>query len=378
MSDLYLGLMSGTSLDGIDAAIVDLSGSQPKILGARTQSYPSEFREQLRDLAQGNTANEIEVLGSLDTQLGELFANAALTLISTSEIPNAPIRAIGSHGQTIRHRPNGPHPFTLQIGDPNIIAERTGITTIADFRRRDLAVGGQGAPLVPAFHAACFRSSNEERAVLNLGGMANLTILPADPHIPVTGFDTGPGNVLLDSWIGLHRTEHFDADGHWSAAGTVIPSLLESLMEETYFRQPPPKSTGRELFQLTWLQERLLDRRWAAVDIQATVNALTARSVAEALKSWAPQTQRLLVCGGGAHNSYLLRTISDYLADVAVETTATLGLDPDWIEAAAFAWMARETLAARPSNLPDVTGATHPVILGGIYLAPRRLSGMPE
>lgn len=368
MSDLYLGLMSGTSLDGIDAALVDLSAHPPKVLTAQTQPYAAGFRAQLLELAQGSASNEIELLGCIDTQLGELFAAAATSLLASSGISANQVLAIGSHGQTIRHRAQGPHPFSLQIGDPNIIAERTGITTVADFRRRDLAAGGQGAPLVPAFHAACFRSTDEHRAILNIGGMANLTILPVDPSQPVTGFDTGPGNVLMDAWIAQHRDEHFDKEGQWAATGKIISTLLDNLMAEPYLRLLPPKSTGRELFHLGWLKPQLPGAS-TAEDIQATLNAFTARSVATALQTWAPQTQRLLVCGGGAHNTRLLDTLSSYLPNVCVEITAAHGMHPDWIEAAAFAWMARETLAARPSNVPSVTGARHPVILGGIYPA---------
>lgn len=368
MNDLYIGLMSGTSLDGIDAALVDLSTHPPKVLTAQTQPYTAGFRAQLLELAQGTASNEIELLGSIDAQLGELLAAAAAALLASSGISADQIRAIGSHGQTIRHRAQGPHPFTLQIGDPNIIAERTGITTVADFRRRDLAAGGQGAPLVPAFHAACFRSTDEHRAVLNIGGMANLTILPADPSQPITGFDTGPGNVLMDAWITHHRGEHFDQGGRWAATGEIIPSLLDALMAEPYFQLPPPKSTGRELFHLEWLMPQL-PGAVPPEDIQATLSAFTANSVVSALQRFALQTQRLLVCGGGAHNTQLFGTLSSQLPNVCVETTDAHGMHPDWIEAAAFAWMARETLAARPSNVPSVTGARHPVILGGIYPA---------
>jgi anhydro-N-acetylmuramic acid kinase len=369
MSDFYLGLMSGTSLDGIDAAIVDLSTQPPKVLAAQTRAYSSDVRDVLLLLAQGDSAAEIELLGKMDMRLGEQFAQAALALIDASGLGTGAINAIGSHGQTVRHRPDGPSPFTLQIGDPNVIAERTGITTVADFRRRDLAAGGQGAPLAPAFHAACFRRSDEERAVLNLGGIANLTVLPADPQIPITGFDTGPANVLLDAWIARHRGSRFDADGAWAASGRIIPSLLETFMGEPFLRAKPPKSTGRELFHLGWLDAQLGATSYAAEDVQATLTAYTAQSVAAALQAWAPGTRRLLVCGGGAHNGQLMRSMSDLLSGIEIESTAIHGIDPDWIEAAAFAWMARETLAGRFSSPPSVTGARNATILGGIYLA---------
>ncbi len=369
MSEYYLGLMSGTSLDGIDAAIVDLHGDYPSICAALTQPFEPALRQALLTLAQGQASDEIEVMGSLDSRLGTCFAEAALQVIADSGLPRETIRAIGSHGQTIRHRPAAAYPFTLQIGDPNIIAERTGITTVADFRRRDIAAGGQGAPLVPAFHAHCFRTPVENRAVLNIGGMANLSILPAASDSPVSGFDTGPGNVLLDAWIHAQQGQSFDSNGAWAASGKPIPSLLERLLAEPYLAASPPKSTGRELFQLDWLMLHLQGSNAAAEDVQATLCAYTARTIAMALRTWAPATQRLLVCGGGARNRHLLALLGTELGGITVESTSAHGLEPEWIEATAFAWMARETLAARTSNLPDVTGARHRVILGGIYPA---------
>lgn len=369
MREPYLGLMSGTSLDGIDAALVDLSTMPPRVLNARTHPYDTDLRSQLTQLAQGSATHEVELLGRLDTRLGELFAEAALNLLDAAGMTAREIRAIGSHGQTIRHRPDGPHPFTLQIGDPNIIAARTGITTVADFRRRDLALGGQGAPLVPAFHAACFRSADQERAVLNLGGMANLTLLPADTREPVRGFDTGPGNVLMDAWIGMQLGKSHDPQGAWGAGGRILPALLERLLRDDYFDLAPPKSTGRELFHLGWLQRELSDGDYAAADVQATLCELTATTVARALQRWAPHTQRLLVCGGGTHNTALMDRLREHLPALSVESTASEGLDPDWIEAAAFAWLARETLAGRPGNLPEVTGARMAATLGGVYPA---------
>lgn len=369
MRELYIGLMSGTSLDGIDAALVDLSAIPPHVHTAQTLPYPAETRSLLTQLAQGGAEHEVDLLGRTDTLLGELFADAALDLLDAAGVKPGEVRAIGSHGQTVRHRPEGPHPFTLQIGDPNIIAVRTGITTVADFRRRDLAVGGQGAPLVPAFHAACFRTQGEERAVLNLGGMANLTLLPADPQETVRGFDTGPGNVLMDAWIGARQGKTHDQGGAWGASGKVLQTLLDRLLSEAYFDLAPPKSTGRELFHLGWLENALSGTSDNPADVQSTLCELTAASVASALTRWAPRTQRLLVCGGGTHNSELMSRLRAQLPTLPVESTARWGLDPDWMEAAAFAWMARETLAGRPSNLPGVTGARTPVILGGIYPA---------
>jgi len=374
MHDLYLGLMSGTSLDGIDAAIIDCSTRVPHVVAARTFAFESALRELLLDLAQERSEREIERLGEADHWLGERLAQAALTLIGEAGLTPRDVQAIGSHGQTVRHRPDGPHPFSLQVGDPNILAERTGITTVADFRRRDMAAGGQGAPLVPAFHAACFRSPDEDRAVLNIGGMANLTLLPADPAQPVGGFDTGPGNVLMDAWIHRERGARCDLDGAWAASGSPDPALLDALLQDPYFARTPPKSTGREYFHLGWLERHLDQPAAPAKDIQATLSALTAQSVAAALRRWAPQTRRVLVCGGGAHNTKLLADFRERMPQASIESTEAHGLHPGWIEAAAFAWMARETLAGRATNQPSVTGARVATLLGGIYPAgPLRL-----
>lgn len=369
MHELYLGLMSGTSLDGVDAVIIDCSTCVPRVTAARTFEFEPALRDLLLGLVQGRLEREIERLGEADHWLGEALARAALNLVGEAGLLPGDVRAIGSHGQTVRHRPDGPHPFTLQIGDPNILAERTGITTVADFRRRDMAAGGQGAPLVPAFHAACFRSPDEDRAVLNVGGMANLTILPADPAQAIGGFDTGPGNVLMDAWIHQERGVSFDRDGAWAASGSPVPALLDSLLQDPYFARTPPKSTGREYFHLDWLERHLEQPAASAEDIQATLSALTAQSVATAVGRWAPRTQRMLVCGGGAHNSKLLSNLRERMPHVTIESTDAHGLHPDWIEAAAFAWMARETLAGRTTNQTSVTGARVATLLGGIYPA---------
>ena len=369
MGEIYLGLMSGTSLDGIDVAAVEFTAGAPHVLAAQTHPYPSDLRERLLALAQGGSADEIERLGQLDHTLGILFANAALAILNASNLDPAAIRAIGSHGQTVRHRPAFSDPFTLQIADPNLIAEITGITTVADFRRRDMAAGGQGAPLVPAFHADCFRDASEDRAVLNVGGMANLTLLPADPQKPVSGFDTGPGNVLLDAWIEKCLGKRYDSDGSWAATGRAHAELLDALLRDDYFIALPPKSTGREHFNLSWLEQRLKAVQCGPSDVQATLIALTAGTVAASLRQTASATGRLLVCGGGVHNEALMQALGVALPDMIVESTARHGIDPDWVEAAAFAWMARETLAGRPSNIPSVTGARGPRVLGGIYPA---------
>ncbi len=369
MSALYIGLMSGTSLDGIDAVLVDLSPPIPQVLAASTLPFDINLRDDLHRLASGHTPNEVDLLGHLDCALGEAFAAAAIQLLDSSGTAPARVTAIGSHGQTIRHRPGGTHPFTLQIGNPNIIVERTGITTVADFRRRDMAAGGQGAPLVPAFHASCFRTSDESRCILNIGGMANITHLPAAPDAPVTGFDTGPGNVLMDAWINANQGELLDRDGHWAAQGRILHDMLEALLRDEYVRQAPPKSTGREYFCLDWLKQQVDLEHFAPADIQATLNALTARSIADAVTQWAPDCQRLLVCGGGVHNRTLLKNLSENLPALKIESTEIHGLHPDWVEATAFAWLAQQTLSGRTGSIASVTGARHDTVLGGIFPA---------
>lgn len=309
----------------------------------------------------------LDAVGTLDTHLGQAFADAANALIDESRVDRARIRAIGSHGQTLRHRPSGAFPFSLQLGDASVIAERTGITTVADFRRRDIAAGGQGAPLLPIFHAAMLRDPHEARAVLNLGGIGNLTLLPVSG--PVRGFDTGPANGLMDAWSERHLGAAFDAGGAFAARGHVDENLLARLLDDPYFALPPPKSTGRDQFHLGWLDAQLQDTTRAPEDVQATLCELTAASVANALRAAQPETKRVLVCGGGVHNPALLARLASRLPDVAIESTATHGLDPDFVEAMAFAWLARETLAGRPGNLPEVTGARGLRVLGAIHSA---------
>ena len=297
-------------------------------------------------------------------QVAEAFASASLQLLESARVAADDVRAIGSHGQTIRHRPSAKHPFTWQIGDGNVIAERTRIDTVADFRRRDLAAGGQGAPLVPAFHAAMLRDATEARAVLNLGGIANFTLLPVAGD--VRGFDTGPANALMDAWCERHRGTPYDAHGAFAASGTVDTALLDRLAGDPWFAAPPPKSSGREQFHLDWVASKLSgDER--VEDVQATLVELTAKTVADALRAHQPDTRRVLACGGGVHNPVLLARIAARLPGVRVESTAAHGLDPDYVEAMAFAWLARETIAGRPGNVPAVTGARGSRVLGVVY-----------
>ncbi len=353
-------------MDGIDAALL-VFNEQPRLLAHYSHPLPHHIRQQLYQL-QTPGQDELATAMRLDVELGRLFATAALTLLEQANLDPDQVTAIGSHGQTLRHYPDGLTPTTWQIGDPNIIAEQTGITTIADLRRRDVAAGGQGAPLVPAFHAAVFRQGGTNRAILNIGGIANLTLLPGETTRPVTGFDTGPGNGLMDAWIGQHQDQPYDRDGEWAASGHVHPGLLERLLHDAYFQRPPPKSTGREYFNLDWLKPRLEPfADLAPRDVQATLCELSARTIAEALETRMDYVEELLICGGGVHNRQLYQRLEELLTPARITTTAEAGIDPDWVEAAAFAWLAKQTLAGAPGNLPSVTGASHPVVLGGIY-----------
>ena len=364
---LFLGLISGTSVDGIDAALVRFS-PRLELLHARTLAMPAALRAEVLRFSQATSLLSLDEIGRLDARLGDAFAAAAQQLIDESGVAPAHIRAIGSHGQTLRHAPNGEAPFTLQLGDATRIAERTGIVTVADFRRRDVAAGGQGAPLVPAFHAALLADAGESRAVLNIGGIANLTLLP--PGAAVRGFDTGPGNGLMDAWCLRHRGEAFDRDGDFAASGAVHPPLLARLLDDPWLRLPPPKSTGRDQYHLDWLDETLATLpALAAADVQASLAAFSAESIAAALRREQQDCRRLLVCGGGLHNRELMRRLTEALPEVVIESTARCGVDPDFLEAMAFAWLARETLAGRPGNLAEVTGARGPRVLGAIYPA---------
>lgn len=369
MAEYYIGLISGTSADGIDAALVALDNQNLKVVQANTTPYSPSLRQRLLDIAHSNYARDpIDELGELEQLVGASFAAAARQLLQTAGIKASKVRAIGSHGQTVRHRPATQQPFTLQIGNPTVIAAQTGIPVVADFRRRDMAEGGQGAPLAPALHAALFHSDQEYRAVLNLGGIANLTLLPAQGE--VTGFDTGPASCLLDAWAQRHLSADYDRHGAWAAGGRVVSPLLSDLLAEPYFRQPPPKSTGREQFNLAWMERHLAQHTLPAPrDLQATLAELTASTVAGALKTHAANCARLLVCGGGAQNKDLLARLAWHLPDLAIESTAVHGLDPDFVEAAAFAWLAHQHLQGLPGNLPSVTGARKSVVLGSLHPA---------
>jgi anhydro-N-acetylmuramic acid kinase len=365
MTGLFIGLMSGTSADGIDAVLMEFAPA-PRIIATHFSPYPEAVRDRTRRIMLGkHSGDPLDEAGTLDSELGELFGAAVLALLERSKTDPKNVRAVGSHGQTIRHRPRQNHPFTTQIADPNIIAARTGIAVVADFRRRDVALGGQGAPLLPAFHKVAFGSDKEDRLVLNTGGIANITLLPASGE--VRGFDTGPANVLMDIISRDELKQPFDTAGEIAALGTVDAALLASMLQEPYFRMPAPKSTGPELFNHTWLDKHLAGRRLATKDLLATLSELTARTVAEAALQSASGVKHVYVCGGGANNTHLLARLAAQLPGATVESTATLGIDPAWVEAAGFAWLARETLEARPGNLPSVTGAGKSTVLGAIY-----------
>ena len=365
-NEYYVGLMSGTSMDGIDAALVEFETNACKLVASCQHAWPETLRETL--LQTQRTGNcTLSSLAELDTSCGIEFAKATQRLLSSSKVEAAQVKAIGSHGQTLCHGPDHHPSFSLQIGDPNRIAEITGITTVADFRRRDLAAGGQGAPLAPAFHQAVFQKPGATQLILNIGGIANLTVLPADQD-EATGFDTGPGNCLLDAWCQQHTGNRFDNSGDWAKSGSPEPRLLLKMLEDPYFSKEPPKSTGTEYFSPDWLHRQLQQfNSLPARNVQRTLLELTALTIANEVKGSIGNADSLLVCGGGVHNDFLMLRLQHLLPQIRVSSTAVRGVDPDWLEAMAFAWLARETLAGRAGNLPSVTGASHPVVLGGIY-----------
>jgi len=361
--DLFVGLMSGTSLDGVDAALVEFAPPHPALINTAYLPLPEALKSELHAL-QSPGPNELDRAARAGNELSRLYAEAVLALLKQAGVSPAAIRACGCHGQTIRHRPDAG--YTLQISNPALLAELTGISVVADFRSRDVAAGGQGAPLVPAFHAAVFGSDAAHRVIVNIGGIANLTDLPA--HGAVTGFDTGPGNVLLDLWIQRHLGKEHDQAGAWAQGGTVLAEPLAAMLAEPYFARRPPKSCGRDLFNAGWLEKFSLGQA-APQDVEATLAELSARSIADAVEQYCPQADELYVCGGGAHNLCMLGHLRRNLPRCHIATTAALGIDPDWVEAIAFAWLAKQTLHGRPGNLAAVTGAAGERVLGAIYPA---------
>ena len=359
--EFYVGLMSGTSLDGVDAVLADLGDSKPRLIGDAHLAFDAALRRELLALnAPGE--NEIERAALAGNALAGKYAAAVAAVLAATRTPPAEVRAIGCHGQTVRHRPE--RGYTTQIGNPALLAELTEICVVADFRSRDVAAGGQGAPLAPAFHAAVFAHSAEDRAAVNLGGIANLSFLPH--RGAVIGFDSGPGNCLLDLWASRHLGTPHDTGGNWAAGGQVIPALLECMLQEPYFSAAPPKSTGRDLFNENWLREKLRGGEESQA-VQATLLELTARSLANAFAWHCAGAQRLIVCGGGAKNDALLRRLAELTAPAALETSDRHGIDPQLVEAAAFAWLAKRALDGQTGNLPSVTGARVARVLGAIY-----------
>jgi anhydro-N-acetylmuramic acid kinase len=370
MSEFYIGLMSGTSIDSIDAALIAIEpDGTTRFVQAHSHPIDTTLKQDIYHLCHTDNAN-LDRVGACDRQLGELFAAATLVLLKQAGLQTCAVRAIGSHGQTIRHRPNQAHggPFTWQIGDPNVIAVGTGIDTVADFRRMDMAAGGQAAPLAPIFHQALFGSGEVNRTLCNIGGISNVTWLPADGDI--CGFDLGPGNALMDAWVLRHRDLPFDADGQWASSGQINEDLLRLCMAHPFLAQTGPKSTGREEFNMAWLEPLIAQSasQDSPVNIQATLLEFTAQSICQGLGQQF-LGQEFFVCGGGAHNKALMQRLGELVAPATIATTQSLGIAPDWVEACGFAWLAHQRLQRQPGNHPQVTGAQSLQILGGVYAA---------
>jgi len=363
----FIGLMSGTSMDGVDCVVASFEDSrQVNIIASHLAPIAEDLKEIALNISLGDGNIPFTRVAELDLLFGQLFASSVNDLLSKANISPQQIMAIGSHGQTLWHQPREPYPFTLQIGDPNIIAKSTGIATVADFRRGDMALGGQGAPFVPPFHQWLF-GQEDPRIVLNIGGIANLTVLTQQQH-PCVGFDTGPGNGLMDAWIKECKNQPYDKAGAFAREGKVSNNLLATLLNDPFFAQEAPKSTGKDYFNLSWLKKHLKSLTVAPADVQATLLELTAVSIANAIKQHRP-TAEILVCGGGSHNSTLMQSLTERLGKAfSVTTTETYGLHPDWVEAACFAWLAKMRLENQAVDLTAITGALRPTILGGLYV----------
>jgi len=365
---LFIGLISGTSRDGVDAALISFVNDKPDLLHALRKPYPFAIAKDLSEMLGTGEPPRPGIAAALDEQLARFFAQTARQLIAQAGVEGRDIRAIGSHGQTVWHQPGGERPRSIQLGKGALVARYSGMTTVADFRKADMRAGGQGAPLAPLLHRHLFQSTDERRAVLNLGGIANITLLNTDDS--VQGFDCGPANCLMDAWIGKTNGADYDADGEWAAGGQVQLELLDRLLADPYFSQPPPKSTGLEYFNLRWLDSIAQGLETGEQDMQCTLAELTAMTVANALpRDEGPQ--RVLVCGGGVHNSYLMARIGAQLPGTTVESTIHHGADPDWVEAILFAWLAKERLAHKPQDTCAITGARHPILLGKIHYCAR-------
>ncbi|RDE80564.1 anhydro-N-acetylmuramic acid kinase [Haemophilus parahaemolyticus] len=372
--NLYLGIMSGTSLDGVDLALVDFF-EKPNLVASGFVPMPEDLRANLAELLKSGETS-LQKLGEIDHHLGVLYADCVNDFLVKNQLEASQITAIGCHGQTVWHAPQGNFPFTMQIGDMNLVAARTGITTVGDFRRKDMAMGGQGAPLVPAFHEAVFARPNQFTVVLNIGGISNISVL--DPKSETIGYDVSVGNALMDSWIEKHLGKRYDKNAEWAKTGEVISELLAEMLSEPFLQLPPPKSTGRELFNLAWLEKQFANltakspassvANFKPEDIQYTLAEFTAQSITRELSQWKNEPNKvLLVCGGGARNPLLMERFNVLLPDWHVGTTNDYGVDVDYVEAAAFAWLAFQRMENLPSNMPSVTGASQAVSLGVIF-----------
>lgn len=359
----YIGVMSGTSLDGIDVVLADFNSSSPSLLHTFYLPYSRELRDRLLDLHHSGN-DELHRAATLGNELARHYAEAVVGLLEKNEIERRNVAAIGCHGQTVRHCPQTDRAYTIQLCNSALLVELTGITVVADFRSRDIAAGGQGAPLVPAFHRALFRDPQTHRVIVNIGGISNLTSLAPDGA--VSGFDCGPGNIMMDAWCSRHTAKPYDEDGAWAESGKVIPGLLERLLALPFFSLPPPKSTGREIFNLAWLDSHLSGDEKPA-DVQATLLQLTVAGIAESVTAYAPSVSEIYLCGGGAHNRTLVTRLRTALPGKTVELTDRLGVDADWLEAFAFAWLAKQAILGIPGSLPAVTGARGARVLGAIY-----------
>lgn len=367
MSELYVGLISGTSIDCIDAVILDCNGALPKLIAFHEHPIDNATKQALAALCLPGD-NEIDRMGAMDIKVGELFADATHRVLDKAKLTPADIKAIGSHGQTIRHRPpkqKGKRGFTLQIGDANTLVEQTGITTVSDFRRRDMSTGGQGAPFAPAFHQAIVPDDIETCVFLNLGGIANITLMHKGKV--VCGYDTGPANGLMDAWILKNKGLSFDDNGHWATTGSVNTELLAELKSHSYFGLPAPKSTGREEFHLPWLESIIAGADISTEDIQATLLQLSTETIADDIAKQSHNASVIYCCGGGVRNAALLGSLQGQLGSTRVTTTDELGIAPDWVEACAFAWLAKQRLDEKPIMLSAVTGAEHECIAGAVY-----------
>jgi anhydro-N-acetylmuramic acid kinase len=364
--EIYIGLMSGTSLDGVDIAIVDFDCKPPKALLSETHPYATPVKLRIRDVTHDKAAS-IDTLCQLNIELGHIYASVVNESLKKANLDKTQIRAIGNHGQTIRHRPDATFPYTLQLGDPNTLAVETGIATVTDFRGIDIALGGQGAPLAPAFHQSIFSSSTNDRIVINIGGIANITYLPSNRAEKVIGFDTGPGNTLSDYWIGLHKNLAYDDAGQWAKSGRIINELLSEIADkEPFFKKAAPKSTGTDHFNSAWLSSFNIND-YSPTDIQATLIELTALSIAESISGLTKHAIECFVCGGGARNLHLIERIQKRLPKSLIQTTKQLNIDPDYVEAIAFAWLAKQRIDNKPGNIPSSTRANRLGILGGLY-----------